>query len=102
MDFQLQNDPARPSPRTFDTTGKGRQSKMFSGMDCLPGQQELPGMEDIDSRHSATSLLGLPVDARFRFPGSDVVYTYRGNGWYGKPYSGGPWHSEEDTEVIRV
>ncbi len=27
----------------------------------------------------------------FRFEGNETVYEHRGNSWYGRPYSGGPW-----------
>lgn len=26
-------------------------------------------------------------------------YQYQGNGWYGRAYSGGPWHKPNDTQV---
>lgn len=29
----------------------------------------------------------------FRFLGSDYVWEYRGQGWYGQSYDGGPWHA---------
>lgn len=31
----------------------------------------------------------------FTFYGSDREYQYLGNGWYGRAYSGGPWHKSE-------
>ncbi|QDU95167.1 hypothetical protein [Lignipirellula cremea] len=47
--FLLTRQPAeKPVPMRFETV-PARQAKLFSGMDCLPGQQELPGMEDIDA-----------------------------------------------------
>jgi len=46
----------------------------------------------------------LEVDQWFSFtPDSDGTwgecYKYMGNGWYGRAYSGGPWHKTDDTQV---
>ena len=30
----------------------------------------------------------------------EYVYRYQGNGWYGRPYSGGPWHTLENPRVF--
>lgn len=27
-------------------------------------------------------------------------YCYYGNGWFGRPYSGGPWHTRESPRVF--
>jgi hypothetical protein len=46
-------------------------------------------------------LRDLQFGDRFKFhPGDRDVYEYRGNGWYGLPYSGGPWHCEGNPEVL--
>lgn len=40
---------------------------------------------------------------RFQFGiAQSVTYEYRGNGWYGLPYSGGPWHRHDNPAVILV
>lgn len=33
-------------------------------------------------------------------PEKSYSYEYRGNGWYGIPYSGGPWHQYDNPPVI--
>jgi hypothetical protein len=38
--FQLQNEPPKPKPTEF-TDNDGRQRVLFSGLNCLPGQQNL-------------------------------------------------------------
>ena len=38
--------------------------------------------------------------ACFRFEGSETVYEHRGNGWYGRPYSGGPWCEPGNPRVF--
>lgn len=51
------------------------------------------------------NLRSLPTEAYFRFVNNgdpSVVWVYYGNGWYGRPYSGGPWHLHDDPEVIVV
>ena len=35
----------------------------------------------------------------FRFEPHGDRYRYNGNGWYGWPYSGGPWHTRDNPEV---
>lgn len=37
----------------------------------------------------------------FRFPGDQLVWEYRGSGWYASPggYDGGPWHAPADNRV---
>lgn len=44
------------------------------------------------------------VGARFRFPGCDIDYVSRGNGWYNTPasYSGGPWHKPDAAALVFV
>lgn len=31
-----------------------------------------------------------------------AMYEYRGDGWYGWPYSGGPWHRRDNPSVVLV
>lgn len=38
--FQLKNETPKPKPRSFTTT-EAKQTVLFSGMDCLPGQKDL-------------------------------------------------------------
>lgn len=40
----------------------------------------------------------------FSKPGEVSTFEYRGNGWYGRPYSAGPWHMEcrRDFPVERL
>jgi hypothetical protein len=45
-DFALRNEPKRVKQEQFETTGVGRQKKLFSGLDALPGQQDL--FDDLD------------------------------------------------------
>lgn len=43
----------------------------------------------------------LRVEDLFAKPGEIVTYEYYGRGWFGRPYSGGPWHQpEEVSEVV--
>ena len=48
------------------------------------------------------NLRGLKVGQNFQFFGSDLVWEYRGNGWYWVPggEDGGPWHS--DNKPVRL
>ncbi|HUT12352.1 MAG TPA: hypothetical protein VMY42_17775 [Thermoguttaceae bacterium] len=39
--FQLQNDPPRPKRWTGEPAPKSRQRVLFSGLGCLPDQQDL-------------------------------------------------------------
>lgn len=51
------------------------------------------------------TLRGLPVGAFFILWGSTgepSPYENYGNGWYGRPYSGGPFHSRGLCEVILI
>ena len=49
-------------------------------------------------------LRDLQVGQSFKFAGSTLVYTYRGDGWYGGfgGNDGGPWHSDTNPEVTPV
>lgn len=38
--FRLENTPPKPKPLTFESS-KDRQRVLFTGLDCLPGQQDL-------------------------------------------------------------
>ena len=48
----------------------------------------------------------LEVDQWFSFVPNqpDVLWSFcyraMGNGWYGRAYSGGPWHKADDTQVF--
>jgi hypothetical protein len=42
----------------------------------------------------------LRTDDLFSIEGELATYRYYGKGWYGRPYSGGPWHSEESRCVF--
>lgn len=38
----------------------------------------------------------------FRFLDPDrspAIWQYRGNGWFGRPYTGGPWHIKDNPRV---
>jgi hypothetical protein len=39
--FTLANDKQAPKPRQFENNDKARQTVMFGGLDCLPGQLDL-------------------------------------------------------------
>jgi hypothetical protein len=41
FEFELRNDPPRKPPTPIDNNDRSRQSKLFTGLDCLPGQQDL-------------------------------------------------------------
>lgn len=56
-----------------------------------------------------TPLNAIPAGAWFRFPGDptsepghrwDGAFQSNGNGWYGRPYSGGPWHIDRTTQIV--
>ena len=51
-----------------------------------------------------TTLDELSENDPFRFPHSDYVWIYRGNGWYSAPggYDGGPWHDDISAPIIEV
>jgi hypothetical protein len=40
-DFTLANDPPKETPWQPPPTEKARQKALFSGLDCLPGQEDL-------------------------------------------------------------
>jgi len=39
--FKLTNEQPRKHPQPIDNNDRSRQSVLFTGLDCLPGQQEL-------------------------------------------------------------
>lgn len=47
-----------------------------------------------------TELATLRAGDYFKFDPTGPVYTYHGNGWYGRPYCGGPWLHEGDDTVL--
>lgn len=50
---------------------------------------------------ATTTLRQIPVGRWFRFAAliGSVEYRHDGEGWYGRPYSGGPWHQQNDPPV---
>ena len=48
------------------------------------------------------NLRDLKTDTPFRFLQSFTVWFYRGNGWYGFPYSGGPYCADDNPAVVIV
>ena len=48
------------------------------------------------TRHQQTQFDQLKTGDSFKFERDDkITWTARGNGWYGRPYSGGPWLMED-------
>ena len=44
----------------------------------------------------------LRIDDEFRFAMGAATWIYRGNGWYGWPYSGGPYHECDKSRGVEI
>jgi len=64
----------------------------------------LTGRRMLNQLANRTTMRQLEVDQWFSFEPTqgDWAHCYKamGNGWYGRAYSGGPWHKADDTQVF--
>jgi len=57
--FRLRNAPARPAPWRGEKPEQTRQQVLFSGTDCLPGQQDLFATDREEESEVGSTVLGL-------------------------------------------
>ena len=103
MTFKLANDQPAKRRNLFENRD-GKQLQFISDGDdrFLPGQLDLFEHDGMPQKKLGLRLRDLTSNDVFRFADRDTIFEYHGNGWYGRPYSGGPWNCDDNPSVIQL